>query len=66
MIQIKTMEFDYYYRHSIFNKDYFNSNNKLALNQIVKKLNLKPKKYISRLEQKELLPLKNEITKIFE
>ena len=66
MIQIKTMECDYYYRHSIFNKDYFNSNNKLALNQIAKKLNLKPKKYISRLEQKELLPLKNEITRIFE
>lgn len=67
MIQIKTMKCDYYYRHSIFNKDYFNSNNnKLALNEIVKKLNLKQKKYISRLQQKELLPLKNEITRIFE
>lgn len=66
MIQIKTMQCDYYYRHSLFNKDYFNCNNNLTLNQIVKKLNLKPKKYISRLEQKELLPLKAEITRILE
>lgn len=61
MIKIETMYCDYYYRHSLFNKDYFNSNKIMNLNQTLKKLNLKQKKYISRLDQKELLPLKNEI-----
>ena len=37
MIKIETMYCDYYYRHSLFNKDYFNSNKIMNLNQTLKK-----------------------------
>lgn len=66
MLQVKTMEIDYYYRHSIFNKDYFYNRNDIVINNIIRKIGLKPKKYITRNDQKLLIPLKNELVKILE
>ena len=60
------MEIDYYYRHSIFNKDYFYNRNDIVINNIIRKIGLKPKKYITRNDQKLLIPLKNELVKILE
>lgn len=66
MLQVKTMEIDYYYRCSIFNKDYFYNRNDIVINNIIRKIGLKPKKYITRNDQKLLIPLKNELVKILE
>lgn len=67
MLQVKTMEIDYYYRHSVFNKDYFrNSENDLVISDIIRKIGLNPKKYITRNDQKLLITLKNELVKILE
>lgn len=67
MLQVKEMQVDYYYRHSIFNKDYFSSNEKeLNINNIIKKIGLLSKKYVTRDDQKLLIPLRNELVKIFE
>lgn len=67
MLQVKTMQLDYYYRHSIFNKNYFSANVKeLYINNIIKKIGLVPKKYITRDDQKLLIPLRNELVKLLE
>ena len=67
MLQVKTMQLDYYYRHSIFNKNYFSDNGKkLYINNIIKKIGLTPKEYVTRDDQKLLIPLKNELVKILE
>ena len=67
MLQVKTMQLDYYYRHSIFNKNYFSVNGKeLYINNIIKKIRLVPKKYITRDDQKLLIPLRNELVKLLE
>ena len=67
MLQVKTMQLDYYYRHSIFNKNYFSDNGKkLYINNIIKKIGLVPKEYVTRDDQKLLIPLKNELVKILE
>ena len=67
MLQVKTMQLDYYYRHSIFNKNYFSVNGKeLYINNIIKKIGLVPKKYITRDDQKLLIPLRNELVKLLE
>ncbi len=67
MLQVKTMQLDYYYRHSIFNKDYFYNNKKdLVINNIIRKIGLKPKRYVTRDDHKLLIPLRNELIKILE
>lgn len=67
MLQIKTMQLDYYYRHSIFNRDYFyNNENDLVIKNIIRKVGLKPKRYVTRDDQRLLIPLKNELIKILE
>jgi len=67
MLQIKTMQLDYYYRHSVFSKDCFYNNEKdLVINNIIRKIGLKPKRYVTRDDQKLLIPLKNELIKILE
>ena len=67
MLQVKTMQLDYYYRHSVFNKNYFSANGKeLYINNIIKKIGLVPKKYVTRDDQKLLIPLRNELVKLLE
>ena len=67
MIQIRKMDVNYYYRGSIFSRDFFEDNDKqIDFSKIIKKIGLKPKKYITREEQKKLIPLRNEITKILD
>ena len=67
MLQVKAMQLDYYYRHSVFNKNYFSANGKkLYINNIIKKIRLVPKKYVTRDDQKLLIPLRNELVKLLE